>query len=543
MRPDRSARSSASGRARAVASVLLLAILSVLAPTRASFAGLPGSIELSAAGEGHLWWIVRVEGEPERQADGPGPKRISYALMHHASADANASERLVTRFSTEPVAVAAEGQRVVVVSRDAESGRIFIVSMHAARNEATGGWFTLPVGFPEIFRAPPEQGEVLAAAVAAGRLGVLMRIKRSAPTEPDRHWFGTIGCEGAASGTWRSMPLPDLDLAERVHLVGDASCFHAVGSRAGALALASQDKDGWSVRELSRESPPVAPRAIGGAFSVAGRIALVERVEGVRLGLVRDGRVQPWAEFAAPERKWFLAPTASGAALLELGPQERAVVREIGFSDGAPRASVSLEPPSIAVHRWIHLPILAVLSVALVLAAVIFGSDAYIQSRTPAKSAPRVLRGAGLGRRATAMLIDTLPGMLLVWATAGGTPFDLLRFPTLQPDLSEHLPAVLVLVAGWVSASVGDVVFGRSMGKRMMGLRVVSTAGAEISAARRLVRALCALVTVASPVVMLLAYLHPHGDGPAEMLTGTVVASEGDLAQAPEPDAGSNGPD
>jgi len=51
---------------------------------------------------------------------------------------------------------------------------------------------------------------------------------------------------------------------------------------------------------------------------------------------------------------------------------------------------------------------------------------------------------------------------------------------------------------------------------------------------RRFARACCALVTVASPVVMLLALLHPHGDGPSEMLTGTVVAPESELEPAAE---------
>jgi len=419
------------------------------------------------------------------------------------------------------------------------------------RNEATGGWFTLPAGLPELFKAPPEHGEVRGAAIASGRLGLLLRLKRAAPTDPDRHWFGSIACEGAAGGSWTTLAPPELDLAERVPLVGDAAGFHAVGSLAGKPAIAREEKSGWRVREFFREAPPLAARGIDGAFAVAGRIAVVERSERVRLGLLRDGLLQPWAEFEPPERAWALGPLSSGAALIELGPRERAVIREIGFSDGAPREPVSREPPSIALHRWIHLPILAVLSVALVLAAVIFGSDAYLQSRSPiqaARRAPdaggaRTLRGARLGRRASAMLIDTLPGMLLVWAILGGTPFDLLRYPTLQPDLSEHLSPALILLAGWLVATIGDVVFGRSMGKRMMSLRIVTTTGSETSAARRLMRSLCALVTVASPVVMLLAYLHPHGDGPAEMLTGTVVVSDDDLETSSRPDPGSNGPD
>jgi len=534
---------------RSVGTLFLALLLAALAPARSAHAQLPGSIGLSAAGDGHLWWIVRVEGEPERTASGPGPKRVTFALMHHAAVDADASERLVTRFPAEPVALAAEAQRVVVVSRDPASEQIFIVSMHAARNEATGGWTTLPVGMPEIFKAPPERGEVRAAAIADGRLGLLLRLKRATPQDPDRFWFGTIRCEGAAGGAWESRPVPDLDLAERTRLVSDAAGFRAVGTRQGTAVSATESKDGWEFRAIEGgtgggtgggsggATGSLSPRAIVGVFLVSGRLAVVERADTLRLGLVRDGVVQPWAEFEEPARPWALGPLATGAALIELGQQERANIREIGFTDRAPRDSVALTPPSIAVHRWIHLPILAVLSVSLVLAAVIFGSDAYIQSRRrpdePARPV-RTVRGASLGRRATAMLIDMLPGIVVVWILAGGTVFDLLRVPTFEADLSERIPAALVFLAGWFVATCGDVLFGRSMGKRVMGLRIVAVPAGEATAGRRLLRALYALIAVANPVVMLVALLHPHGDGPAEMLSGTAVVPEVAPEVAPE---------
>jgi len=524
---------------------LLCAALLALAPSRASLAQLPGSIELAAAGDGHLWWIVRVEGEPERTANGPGQKRVTFALMHHGVVDADASERLVTRFPAEPVALAAEGQRVVVVSRDPASEQIFIVSMHAVRNEATGGWATLPVGMPEVFKAPPERGDVRAVAIAEGRLGLLLRLKRATPQDPDRYWFGTIRCEGAAGGLWESRPVPDLDLAERVRLVGDARGFQAIGTRDDAAVVATAAKDGWSFRAISGPAGSLAPRAIAGAFLVGGRLAIVERPEKVRLGLLRDGVIQPWAEFAEPARPWALGPLATGAALIELGQQERASIREIGFTDQSPRESVALTPPSIAVHRWIHLPILAVLSVALVLAAVIFGSDAYIQMRrAPGEAArpARAIRGASLGRRAVAMFIDMLPGLVAVWLVAGGTVFDLLRVPTFEADLSERVPAALVFLLGWLVATCGDVVFGRSMGKRVMGLRIVAMPTGSPTAGRRFLRSLYALVTIASPVVMLLALLHPHGDGPAEMLSGTAVVPEESLSAAGAAGAQGGGP-
>jgi uncharacterized RDD family membrane protein YckC len=306
------------------------------------------------------------------------------------------------------------------------------------------------------------------------------------------------------------------------------------------------------VERIARSDGPVPPRAVLGGFEVDRRTALVERVDVpgggglIRVGLLRDRTVQPWAEFAEPPRPWSLGGFGSQALLVEIGDASRAMVRALPFSAAAPSAAVGLNPPGFASGSWIHLPIIGILSVALVLAAVLFGSDAYLERRgvaivAGAPASPRTFRGAPLSARSTAILIDMLPGLVAVWFVFRGSPLDLLRIPAFQPDLVASLPALFVFASGWLVATIGDLLFGRSMGKRIVGLRIVSARGGDAPLLRRAVRALGSAITMVSPLVMLVALLNPRGDGPAEMISGTAVVSEDELAAqqpAPPPEDG-----
>jgi uncharacterized RDD family membrane protein YckC len=574
--------------------VMVLAALLVTAG--GARADLPGTIPLSASGDGHLWWVVKVA--PNEDAGGGTargaavhPDAVGWALMHHASDSPAPTERLVTRLADEPAAIAAGDQRVVLLSRGEREGGYFIVTMFAAKNEAVGHWFTLPRGAPMVLDAPPVEGDIRAVAIADDVLGLLLRVKRDDPASPVRYWFGTLPCESGADATWTERPLPPLVLSEPVRLFARGKEFAAVGmaaedsARSEARArLAVLGNDAWITQDIMRPDEPLDARAVLGAFALDGRPVLVERAgKRVRVGFVRAGAegdgataeapstragsradanhaasLKPWADFDEPVRPWSLGPfhppgSTMRAALLELAERGRGVVRALPLSASEPEPVVELAPPGFASGSWIHLPIVGVLSVALVLGAMIFGSDAYLESRLAAvgaatESAPRRVRrarGARIGRRAFAMLVDLLPGLAVVWFVVRGSPFELLQIPAFQTNLAAAVPSLVVFAAGWLFASVGDVVFGRSLGKRVAGLRLIAARGGRPSIARRIARALASLVVVANPVVMLLVLLHPRGDGPADMLSGTAVVdaqeADADDALAAAADEGDGG--
>ena len=535
-------------RARALACRVAIAAAAVLGVS--ARADLPGTIPLSASGDGHIWWVVKSE-QPGVRTQGVASTAgaVTFALMHHAADEPAPSERLVMRFPLEPVAIACEGSRVVVVSRSESGTREFILSMFAAKNEAVGHWFTLPLGSPVVIPALPVEGDVRGLAIANDVLAALVRVRRTDPRAAERYWFGTVPCESGPEWGWSESALPELDLSERVTLFARDGAFAALGVRSGAATLAVLRDGAWSGQSIRREEGPLASRAVLGAFEVARRTAVVERslVDGggsrIRVGFLRDRIVQPWAEFAEPPRPWALGSFGAQAIMLELGERSQGLARSLPFSADAPKDPVELSPPGFASGSWIHLPIIGVLSVALVLAAIIFGSDAYLERRGLATVAgalgqARTVRGAALSARSTAILIDMLPGLVAFWFLFRGNPLDLLRIPAFQADFAASVPALFVFATGWLAATVGDLLFGRSMGKRIVGLRIISSRGGDASLGRRIVRALASAIVMASPLVMLIALLNPRRDGPAEMISGTAVVDEAELqGESPNPPA------
>ncbi len=561
-------------RLRAPSIGVILSIACAVVSSIASFAAadLPGVLALSAAGDGHVWWVVKSEPQPGDPASIPS-KAADFVLMHHGVDEPAPSERLVMRFALEPQAIAAEGPRVVVVTRGQGGGAgdrgagLFIISMFAAKNEVTGHWGTLPRGSPILLAKPSVDGDVRAMAIAHDTLTMLLRVRRTDARTPERYWLGSISCESGANAVWVEQTLPALDLMEPTHLFARDGAIAALGSKDGVATMLMLGAAAPSVVQLRTPSAPIDPRSIVGAFELSKRTVLVERTLGVgtdsqlrvdsqlRLGILRDGLLQPWADFPEPRRPWSIGPFGGSAMVLELGDRGRASTRMLSFSAFAPDAlATELLPPGFASGSWIHMPIIGALSMALVLAAMIFGSEAYLDNRprvavgagavaagSGATAQVRTARGASLGRRASAMLVDLLPGMVVVWFFVRANPFDLLQIPAFQPDITLALPSVFVFGAGWLVATLGDVLFGRSMGKRTVGLRIIAARGGPAPVSRRLLRSLASLIVVASPVVMLLSLLHPRGDGPAEMLSGTAVVDESEADAGDRvPGAGGN---
>ncbi len=561
-------------RLRAPSIGVILSIACAVVSSIASFAAadLPGVLALSAAGDGHVWWVVKSEPQPGDPASIPS-KAADFVLMHHGVDEPAPSERLVMRFALEPQAIAAEGPRVVVVTRGQGGGAgdrgagLFIISMFAAKNEVTGHWGTLPRGSPILLAKPSVDGDVRAMAIAHDTLTMLLRVRRADARTPERYWLGSISCESGANAVWVEQTLPALDLMEPTHLFARDGAIAALGSKDGVATMLMLGAAAPSVVQLRTPSAPIDPRSIVGAFELSKRTVLVERTLGVgtdsqlrvdsqlRLGILRDGLLQPWADFPEPRRPWSIGPFGGSAMVLELGDRGRASTRMLSFSAFVPDAlATELLPPGFASGSWIHMPIIGALSMALVLAAMIFGSEAYLDNRprvavgagavaagSGATAQVRTARGASLGRRASAMLVDLLPGMVVVWFFVRANPFDLLQIPAFQPDITLALPSVFVFGAGWLVATLGDVLFGRSMGKRTVGLRIIAARGGPAPVSRRLLRSLASLIVVASPVVMLLSLLHPRGDGPAEMLSGTAVVDESEADAGDRvPGAGGN---
>ena len=513
-------------------------------------ADVPGTMPLVAAGDGHLWWIV--ERAPSAASGDASSAATPFLLMHHASIEPAPTERLVTRLVAEPEALAAEGDRLIVITRGEGGRKRMVFAMSAKQNPVVGHWFTEPRSGPVILAPLDPEGQLRDVALASGTLFALIRSPQSDLPESERLWLGAIETRGGGGAAWRRVALPPLDLEEPLRLSSNDGALRVIGSLAGNAVIATHiadENDGgagdrWSVETPSGEGNPLPSRRVIGAFRIEGRFALVERlpplVEGgpatIRLALLRRGETNGWASFPEPPEPWAIAGFGAEAALLSIDEKRRGVVRLVPLSASTPAAAIALAPPGFAASTWVHIPVLGILSVALALAAVIFGADAYLDNRPrgPGAAPPIPVSrrpGARLGQRGLAMTLDLIPGLAISWFIFRGDPLSYLQFPIFVTDGVTGMPGFLAFGFGWIWASGGDLLFGRSLGKRIMRLEIIGARGEASTVGRRALRTLASAVTLASPPVMLIAVLNPRRDGPAEMVSGTAVVEEVRLPQ------------
>jgi hypothetical protein len=552
-------------------------------------ADLPGTIELAASGGRHVWWVVANDvAEPAPvDAAADAAREPAWLLMHHAVEEPAPTERLVMRLPQKPEAIAAEGDELVVVLPPAGAREHVVLSLRARRNAAVGHWYSEPRSGPEYLAPLEGSGSVAGLAMVDGAIYALLR-PREAERPRSATVFRVLPAEGTGPRVWRDLPLPPLSRAADILLARSGSELVAFGEASDAPALFVLEGDAWRREALARADAEslaqerarargvrAEPRADArepiGLIEVGGRLAIVERVRAgdesprIETALRRQGRLIPWASFGEPAAPWALGGFGDAAVLLTLDERRRASAAGLSPADAEPAEPVALSPPGFAAHAWVHLPIIGALSIALVLAAVVLGSDAFLAARAPQgdagdggggePSAPPARRsrpvGAPLGQRALAMAIDIAPGVLVAWLVYGGNPLLLVQFPSFVADLPAAEGAMVALGIGWALATLGDLFFGRSLGKRVLGLVIVDVRpGSDGDLAfrpatrwQRLVRGLASLVVLASPLVMLLAYLHPSGDGPAEMLSGSAVVDAGAIEPLAAGSDGSGSPD
>ena len=529
-------------------------------------ADLPGTIRASAAGGGHIWWVV--ERVPPGESGQASAAAQPFLLMHHASVEPAPTERLVTRLAREPEALAAEDSTLVVVSPSEGQQLRMVLALRARRNEVTGLWFTEPRTGPQILPPLPAEGQLRSFSLSGGVAYALLRETASgsgaandAGAVQPRHRLLALEIEGGSG--WNEVPLPPLDLVESVRMTDADGRLRALGSIGGDAHESTLQSGGalpaWSepVAIAGVDAARVPARRALGLIEVGSLAALAERVPAVveggpatiRLAVLREGRATGWASFPEPVEPWLVAGFGGEAILFSLDKERRGIERRIAPSAAVPAEPVLLAPPGFTARNWVHIPILGILSVALALAAVIFGADAYLENR-PAQAGGRApaapipadrRRGARLGARAAAASIDMAPGFLVASILFPGSFLQMMQFPIFVADASIGAPAFTAFAIGWAFGAAGDVLFGRSLGKRIMGLEIIGVRGDSVSAGRRLLRSLAAAITVASPPVMLIAALNPRGDGPAEMVSGTaVVAAEPEGEATPGSGTGSD---
>jgi uncharacterized RDD family membrane protein YckC len=174
-------------------------------------------------------------------------------------------------------------------------------------------------------------------------------------------------------------------------------------------------------------------------------------------------------------------------------------------------------------------------NIAMIIMVLVFSLSLWQWRQKPIKMAiPEGMVAAPLSRRGAAFLIDAaLPFLAVVTAFGelGEAPSILAAwFGTTTASQSAelvHLPELMVFLAVFVThCTVGELIFGRSVGKALVGLRVLMIDGKPPTLAAVLLRNLIRLPELAIGFVILYVLISEHRQRLGDLLARTVVVTK-----------------
>ena len=465
----------------------------------------------ASSGE-HLWLAAPWSGE----------RATHRWQLWHAVAEEPAVARAAAPLSEMPEAIAASGDRVLLLfpPRSAILPQHYVLSLRTQRNPATALWFNVPADRMELL--PPLPGPDAEtesfAAISAGPL--LLRVGSAALLQLEHD-------------AWVAHPLPPpLDSAtkRRLEVQGDAWSILATTAEDGAWER-WRPADGTWTR---------VPLGVPGAAEVtpvtgAGR-SLVVVADGHGRSLEDQAEQPPRTivESLPPEGTvvWFgTEPKLANAA------PDGVVLQSIDRVSGAIGGPQTLAAQRSIAGVWLHLPVL--LGVAMAALGVAFVARALREGRPLAL--PPGWVPAPIMLRVVALAIDLAPAAALSLWLWDVRPVALLLLPSYTPDAAAFLPSLTAITLSVLISGTCEAIWGRSLGKRLTGLRVVSARQGTpptLRAWQSVARNVFKLIVLDMPILGAFTLLSATGQGVSEIVSGTAVAVPAPPGAAAGPSSG-----
>jgi len=489
----------------------------------------------------HLWWISKVDASMDSYGDisSDSAKNVMYKLFQHAATGGENNFQIAAAFSDQPIAVAADDDQVWVVFA-AANHKMEVVWGATHFNPASELWFITPGGALQL--CPSIVGESLESLAALN--GELWAIVQG---QPDARVL--------RGGQWNSVQLPPaINECQTRMLVVAGGALNAFGQAQNhSVKRFKRENNAWI------ESPLNAPQ-FSYAIDHSARLACVtgEKSSEQMLCIVEAGSTTAIASL--PNRnQYVLGLGESFASLGQGGFQESSSVPQDAPNSASTilfntttlsllplGASAFMEPVELRAQlstasRWYHLPILGVLSLGAIIAAFLVRAlNSPLNPLEKTRSTESAVDSSALTnapwtpfekwRRFTATAIDMLPCAIASVVMFEADMESVLIPPLWSADIQTSFPYIAMVVAAIAFSMFEEITFGRSMGKRLMGGRVVSIHGEPAAWWQHIARNLLKGLVLLSPVLAIPSLLSPLGAGIPEMISRTrVEATEADL--------------
>lgn len=425
--------------------------------------------------------------------------------------------RLSRTLEKMPAGLAASGRRVFMVF-DGEPRRV--MSIQATPSPIAGNWRDEPEGRLEPHPPLPTRGRLAGFAFGGDRPAALL---------VDEDGATLLELEG---GVWSARALPD-------DAGGARASWSLLGDETG-LVLIRGDESGsqWWRRDAGgawRGAPGRLPPDASPVGLFRGRIVLIGAVGDSReilladdSGLEQVGTItMPGAR--APNGVSVVALPDQGGRLalvwresIDARPGVAHFIREVSLATGRTLADGPVErvmPVSAREFRLLAAWLVMVMVVSLFIVL------RPIDDRTPVVL-PEGLALAGSGRRFAATAIDLVVCAIPVARMWGVSVADILTGGILLAPGEDWTAMPAVLAVGAVYGTLMEALFGGTIGKLMLGCRVIRAAGVAPDRVRWVGVLGCFgrnLIKWVLPPVSALAMLDPSGRHRGDLVARAVV--------------------
>ncbi len=326
-------------------------------------------------------------------------------------------------------------------------------------------------------------------------------------------------------GRWERIELPeDIPIGGRYRL--------AVGSAQGNLLLLLVASPGDRSRTVlhqrhgqeawTRVEVPVDLRSVAAVTRCEAQVALV--LQGatpgrVEIAYLRPGSLVSLGEFAAPSGRWGLFGLRDGMRLIEQSTQGGLRLRRIDPITGRLSSSEAMTSQGLLPLRTLHMPLLFAVAITVLLLVLIFKPASQAASPT----LPATMAVLGLTPRLLALAIDLALGGVATILLLRCTPAELFRLPMWTADIADAAPSLWLIGITMMHCTLGEIVAARSVGKALLGARVVAAQGARPALGSILVRNAFKIIVLLIPVLAVFALLNHHLQGLGDLMARTLV--------------------
>lgn len=270
----------------------------------------------------------------------------------------------------------------------------------------------------------------------------------------------------------------------------------------------------------SRSEVDLGPQRLRSVTRVGPNAALVTEDAGgdhAAVAYLRPSLLLPLAAFPAPKGRWTVVGARDGPRLLEQGLKGEVAITRIDETSGRLGPRQVMSPQPLMAGRVLHRPLLLALGIMAVVVIVLFRPGS-----SPVQLPADLVVLPPLSRL-LAVVVDLAVSGAVVLVVFRCSPSELMWWPLWTVGLPASGPFLAMIGLTVAHETISELVFARTLGKKLVNAFVVAGDGARPAARAIIVRNALKTIVLLIPVLAVFALFSPHLQGLGDQVARTVV--------------------